>query len=182
MSVIVNIPNMMPIDTGVNNFNHCHSFTKAVILGISRNGQLNPQLAQFMQQLDGAGDASAILRVYAAMLSATQNSPQMFDQAAMEVVVQAPGLILFSADPVDYRTGQNIQHSMIAIDQDIWQGANNLNSLGAMDRDVYIYRDMSTRKHKYQVTGGWADDGKMCSICVDTQYNNDRYTMYYIPL
>lgn len=179
--MIVDLQNRLSVDTGVDHYSYCHDFTKAVILGIYQNGQLNPQLTQFMQQLSAANDNNTILPVYAAMLSQTQNSPQMFDQNAMGAVVQAPGLILFSADPVNYLTGDNIQHSMIAISQDVWQGANNVRSLGAVDTDVYIYPGMSTRMHNYGALGGWANDGKMCSI-VDTQGSNKRYTMYCIPL
>lgn len=179
--MIVDIKNRTSVDTGENNFNHCHSFTRAVILGIFHNGELNPQLTQFMGELRLAGHNDTILPVYAAMLRETQDSPQMFDQAAMGAVVHAPGLILFSAGPVEASKGLNIQHSMIVIGQDIWQGANNTFSLGAVDDNVYIYPGMSTRMHNYGKIGGWADDGKMCSI-FDAQASNKRYTMYYIPL
>ena len=178
--MIVNIANRTSVDTGVDNYTYCHGFTKAVILGIYYNGQLNPQLAPLMGQLCLArNNNNTILPVYAAMMGAAAGT-QIFDQTTVNAV-QAPGLILFSTGPIHPVTGQNIQHSMIAVGPNVWQGANNLNSLGAADSGVCIYRDMDTRRHNHLVTGGWADDGQMCAF-IDPQNAGIRYTMYYIPL
>lgn len=177
--MIVNIANRTVVDTGVDDYTYCHDFTKAVILGINNNGQLNPQLAPFIGQLSLASDNNTILPVYAAMMGAAAGA-QTFDQTTVNVV-QAPGLILFSAGPINLATGQNVQHSMIAVGPNVWQGANNINSLGAADTGVCAYHNMDTRMHNHMVTGGWANDGLMCAF-IDPQNAGKRYTMYYIPL
>lgn len=188
MSVIVKIPGKTDIDTGKENayYTFCHDFTKDVILGLHKNNELDARLQPFMDELAGA-DCNNIAPMYICMSKAV-GGLMTFDRASMNTVIQAPGLILFSSGPIEL--GGSVQHSMIALRWNEWQGANNMGSLGAViptpspvETDMYVltYPGMDTRDHNYQLAGGWAQNNKMCSR-VDNQGSNKRYTMYYIPL
>lgn len=189
MSIIVDIPNKKSIDTEKQNdqYTFCHGFTKDVILGIYENGELAAPLRPCMQHLIAANDAKDIVARYICMSGAV-GGLRRFNKNSMQTVIREPGLILFSYGPLDL--GGTVQHSMIAIKWDEWQGANNMGSLGPVDpnnppvpTDMFVltYQNMYDRGHVHGVSGGWDDDGEMCSV-VDALEDNKRYTMYYLPL
>lgn len=153
------------VDLGENQtFNNCHNFTRAVILKLNDMRMLNAGLDQFVDDLQRAEKTKDILEAYNSAPGAL-----IFDKLNMQSIINAPGLILFTVP-----TG--IQHSMFAVGKNIWQGANNLGSLGAENDGVHIYRDMDQRCFQHGEAGGWNLQNTMCSLM------NDQYTMYYIPL
>lgn len=167
MEVTIKNSGRIKVELNKNNeFDNCHEFTKAVILELKKKKALNEGLDQFVSDLQ----TKEIHDVY---LSAPGKVE--FNKQDMETTINAPGLILFTTD----LSSAPLQHSMIVIRENVWQGANNINSLGAEDKYVHKFKNMDQRNYpdpNARIMGGWDEQGFMCSLY------GDKYTMYYVPL
>lgn len=145
--------------------NNCHCFTRAVILKLDDLEMLNGGLNQLVSDLRKTTDADSVRNVYNSVPGAVP-----FNLGNMSNIVNAPGLILF-------KCGALLQHSMLVVRKNVWQGANNGGSLGEKDDLVHEYCNMHKRFRKPGSKGGWDEnDNNMYTLY------NDLYTMYYIPL
>lgn len=191
MQVEIKFPNMKPFYIEAKNtyLSYCHYFTKEVILGIFRQGKLDYRLHNYMNDLakPETSNNESILSLYINM-SIAVGGHKIFNKDNMACVIQGPGLILFASAPLDpeikaEEQTNRILHSMIALEWNIWQGANNLSSLGAEDIYVHSFEGMDQRSYQSgekpgeEKQGGWGSDKLMHSV-----KNDVIYTMYYIPL
>lgn len=211
MPVKIEIPNMDPIYLEKENsyYTYCHGFTKDVILGIFLQRKLDYRLRKYRDELvkikDGTENNIGILSLYIDM-SLALGGHRIFNQTNMASVIQGPGLILFASQPLDpmieaKQQTDRIQHSMIALKWNEWQGANNISSLGIVnpeidpvneDRFVLTFPNMDVRKYQPNKSGGWYNEEddqiinkkiehEMYSI-YDPKDKTEPYTMYYVPL
>lgn len=207
MPVKIEIPNINPFYLEKENsyYTYCHDFTKDVILGIFLQGKLDYRLHGYMNDLAKANDHASILSLYINM-SIAVGGHKKFNQTDMASVIQGSGLILFASMPLDSQMNaekqtDRIQHSMIALKWDEWQGANNSSSLGIVDPDldpvdedkfVRTFPKMDVRKYQPNKSGGWYNkeddqiinkkiEHEMYSI-YDPKDKTEPYTMYYVPL